>query len=215
MSDERTHLIRTPCVGECGSEVWADPTQTTNARCSACWQEHLAIGAVSSAFGVPDPRWLSTNNPAPAPAVYPPGSEIVPFAVGSDMTLRCIVCRKEWPAVDGLTAEQISASFAGHDKTWHNPDGWLVGPAGGARGEVCNPCAGYDWEKNKLPGGPDHKACRKGKGRGWQATCDCQHRSRAHRDAIAGTPITPEAARDNTPARPTRNSSPVGSTLFD
>ena len=69
----------------------------------------------------------------------------------------------------------ISTAFAIHEQVHHEPAGWLIGSAGGATTNVCNPCGGQNDDRTPRAGGPDHTACRAGmRGRG--GDCECRHR---------------------------------------
>lgn len=74
-----------------------------------------------------------------------------------------------------LSTEDIDTAFRMHYQVAHAPAGWLIGGAGGADGEVCDPCGGGDRGR---PMEPRHDLCRRG-GRGKGRDCSCTH-DRAH-----------------------------------
>jgi hypothetical protein len=201
------HLYRVSCT-ECTTETIAALDAIEHALCDQCRRTGIGTAAPTTGCQVcgnptthlyPAGRLCDDHPPKPRTDFYGfsipithtaydpqaltrPAAELAWKTLGdpppdSPYQAHCGHCRTTWPLHQ---LSHAADSIPVHDLVNHQPDGWIIGPAGGATGRICNPCGGADQygRPYQKPAGPRHHLCEAGqrRGRGRSADCDCRHR---------------------------------------
>lgn len=136
--------------------------------------------------------------PTPPPPAAPGHNRTAIAAINPDLTARCLIrwCPNNTIALTTGTPAEIALVYAVHDSTYHRDDTWMVGPAGGGSGDICNPCAGWNGkEKQPLTDGPRHDLCLRDKTEWRGGDCPCTHHKPHMRGIKPGQAVDDERTR--------------------